>query len=121
MGWDPRIVEMQLAKGEMEMEEAVKQWKQRGHLMALIKPELAPRDPLVDIEEHMRRFTEGSLTLADLTKAYVPSELAKVERSLTNAVATGTYKVPRRLPGSTAATATKALPWTRAEEGARLQ
>ena len=121
MGWDPRIVEMQLAKGEMEMEEAVKQWKQRGHLMALIKPELAPRDPLVDIEEHMRRFTEGSLTLADLTKAYVPSEIAKVERSLTNAVATGTYKVPRRLPGSTAATATKALPWTRAEEGACLQ
>jgi hypothetical protein len=156
-GWEPRVVEMQLARGEMEMEEAVKQWKQRGHLMALIKPELAPRDPLLDFDEHMKKFAEGafavrgrrrargaagggaararspatlaragalssagSLTLADFTKGYKPSELGKAERALEAAVAAGTYKSPRRLPGATAATAAKQLPWARAQE-ARLQ
>ena len=148
-GWEPRVVEMQLARGEMEMEEAVKQWKQRGHLMALIKPELAPRDPLLDFEEHMKKFADGawpaappgarvrrcrarsrpprsppfliagSLTLADFTKGYKPSELGKAERALEAAVASGTYKAPRRLPGASGSA--KALPWTRAQQDAQLQ
>jgi hypothetical protein len=62
----------------------------------------------------------GSLTLADFTKGYKPSELGKAERALEAAVAAGTYKSPRRLPGATAATAAKQLPWARAQE-ARLQ
>ena len=68
-GWEPRVVEMQLARGEMEMEEAVKQWKQRGHLMALIKPELAPRDPLLDFDEHMKKFAEGAFAVRGRRRA----------------------------------------------------
>ena len=121
--WDPRVVEMQLSRGEMEMEEAVKQWKQRGHLMALIKPELAPRDPVLDVDEHMARVADGSLTLADFTRGYKPSELARAARSIEAALAAGSYKAPRRLPGSTAASATAAqVVLARAErEAARLQ
>ena len=121
-GWEPRVVEMQLARGEMEMEEAVKQWKQRGHLMALIKPELAPRDPLLDVEEHMARLADGSLTAADFMRGYKPSELARAARSIEAALAAGTYKQPRRLPGSTAASAAAAQALlARSDEAARLQ
>lgn len=30
---DPRIIEMLIVKGEMEMEETMMQWKQRGHVI----------------------------------------------------------------------------------------
>ena len=30
---DPRIIEMLIAKGEMEMEETMMQWSQRGHVV----------------------------------------------------------------------------------------
>lgn len=115
-GGDPRLLDMLLAKGEMELQEAMNQWKQRGHLMQLIKPELDAADPLLDIGEHMARFADGSLDFRDFTKGYRPSELAAAARQLEAAIAAGTYKSPARLPG--ASTGGRALPW--AEDDASL-
>jgi hypothetical protein len=57
-------------------------WKQRGHLMTIIKPELDPADPVLDFEEHMRRFMDGTLEHGMLTKDYSKGEVTKVARQL---------------------------------------
>ena len=36
---DPRIVELMLARAQMEVEETMQQWKQKPHLMAILQPE----------------------------------------------------------------------------------
>lgn len=52
---DPRIMEMFLARAEMEYEETINQWKQKGHLMAILQPEASAPDPWYDEEEFFRR------------------------------------------------------------------
>lgn len=85
-------------------------WKQRGHIMALLKPELESPDPLLDFEEHMRRFNDGTLELEMLTKEYDEKELAKAARQLEAAIASG-IKDPEYLPG--ASLSLGKLPWAR--------
>lgn len=52
---DPRIVEMLLERARQEYEETMQQWKQKGHLMAILQPELAAPDVWTDEEEFFRR------------------------------------------------------------------
>jgi hypothetical protein len=52
---DPRIVELFLQRAKMEHEETMNQWKQRGHILELLQPELSAPDPWVDEEEYFRR------------------------------------------------------------------
>ena len=52
---DPRITEMMLEKARQEFEETMQQWKQKGHLMAILQPELAAPDCWTDDEEFFRR------------------------------------------------------------------
>lgn len=63
---DPRVITMLLAKAEMEFEETINQWKQRGHLMMLLDNELPPPQPMRDSEEFFKRFLNGSLTSKDV-------------------------------------------------------
>jgi len=77
---DPRIVELLIQQGEMELQETRQQWKQRGHLMALIKPEVPPPDPLVDCDEMFRRFLDGSLTEGSIWRDHNPAEQARLLR-----------------------------------------
>jgi hypothetical protein len=63
---DPRVVDLLLTKSEMEFEETLQQWKQRGHLMNLLDPELPAPEPMTDAEEFFRRFLNGSLTSKDV-------------------------------------------------------
>lgn len=73
-------------------------WKQRGHLMTIIKPELDPADPVLDFEEHMRRFMDGTLEHGMLTKDYSKGELTKVARQLESQI--GAEEVgAKRIPG----------------------
>lgn len=94
-------------------------WKQRGHLMALIKPDLEPADPVVDIEEHMRRLLDGSLTFEALTKDYHKQDMAKAARQVETAMAQGTYKAPKRIPGNSVGSAE--LPWAQQAEAPQLR
>lgn len=107
---DPRIVDMLLTKGEMELEETRNQWKQRGHLMSLIKPDLDPADPIVDFEEHMRRLSDGTLEMSSLTRGYSRVEMQRAERQINAQLEAGSYKAPTRLPGASAASGS--LPWS---------
>ena len=75
---DPRIIDMILAKGEMEFEETLQQWKQRGHLLNLLNPELPEPDVLIDAEEFFRRFLNGTLTSKDVWKDWDRAEQARV-------------------------------------------
>ncbi len=52
---DPRIVDMLLARGVMEEEETLNQWKQRSHVIGLLQPELEAPDVWYDEEEFARR------------------------------------------------------------------
>ena len=63
---DPRVLDVLLAKGEMELAETVNQWKQRSHLMALLDNEAPPPPPMRDAEEFFKRFLNGSLTSKDV-------------------------------------------------------
>lgn len=91
-------------------------WKQRGHIMALLKPELESPDPLLDFEEHMRRFNDGTLEMEMLTKDYDEKELAKAARQLEAAIASGA-KDPEYLPGASASLGK--LPWARRADDER--
>ena len=84
---DPRIIDMLITRGEMELEEARNQWKQRGHLMAVIKPELPPADPLLDAEEFFKRFLDGTLDETTLWRGHVHSEQVKTIKKLAAQVA----------------------------------
>ena len=79
--------------------------------MLLIKPDLDPADPLLDFDEHMRRFADGTLDASTLTKGYDRAELSKAARQLEASIQQGTYKSPTRLPG--ASIASGQLPWSR--------
>lgn len=52
---DPRITEMMIDKARQEFEETMQQWKQKGHLMAILQPELAAPDFWTNEEELFRR------------------------------------------------------------------
>ena len=52
---EPRILESLLARAAMEREETVNQWKQKGHLLAILHPENVPADPWLDEDEFFRR------------------------------------------------------------------
>ncbi len=52
---DPRLVELLLQRARMEREEALNQWKQKGHMMELLQPQLTPPDAWLDEEEFFRR------------------------------------------------------------------
>lgn len=58
---DPRMIDTLIAKGEMELQEARQQWKQRGHLMALLKPDLVAADPLIGAYSPRRISPEASM------------------------------------------------------------
>jgi hypothetical protein len=75
---DPRVVDIMLAKAEMEFEETIEQWKQRGHLMQLLDPELPAPDPLLDSEELFRRFIDGTLTSKDVWKDFNRAEQLRI-------------------------------------------
>ena len=51
---DPRVQEVLLAKGEMELKETLEQWKQKPHLMDFLKEEESEEDPFSS-EEIVRR------------------------------------------------------------------
>jgi len=42
---DPRVIELLLDNGRMEIEETMQQWKQKPHIMAILEPEIEPVDP----------------------------------------------------------------------------
>ncbi len=52
---DPRVLELLLDKARMEHEETMKQWKQRGHVIQMLTPQLAAPDAWLDEEEFFRR------------------------------------------------------------------
>jgi hypothetical protein len=52
---DPRIVEMLLEKARQEFEETMQQWKQKGHLMLILQPEVSAPDVWLDEEEFFKR------------------------------------------------------------------
>jgi hypothetical protein len=85
--------------------------------MSLLKPDLDPSDPVIDFEEHMRRFLDGTLEADVLTKGYNRTDLDRITRQVENSIAAGSYKTPRYLPGVTADEAAL-LPWARDEEDA---
>ena len=75
---DPVVVDQLLAKAEMDFEETVQQWKQRGHLLNLLEPDVPAPDPMLDAEEFFRRFLDGSLTSRDVWKDWSRAEQARV-------------------------------------------
>lgn len=75
---DPRVTARILAAAEMEFEETVNQWKQRGHLMNLLDPEVPPPDPMLDAEEFFRRFLDGSLSSKDVWMGWSRAEQVRV-------------------------------------------
>ncbi|XP_049873906.1 NADH dehydrogenase [ubiquinone] 1 alpha subcomplex subunit 6 [Pectinophora gossypiella] len=40
---DIRVIDMLVIKGQMELEESVKMWKQKGHIMTYFKPTIEPK------------------------------------------------------------------------------
>ncbi|KAJ2949015.1 hypothetical protein O0L34_g5956 [Tuta absoluta] len=40
---DVRVIDMLVIKGQMELEECVKSWKQKGHIMAYFAPTIEPK------------------------------------------------------------------------------
>ena len=58
---EPRILESLLARAYMEREETVNQWKQKGHLLAILQPDETPADAWLDEDEFFRRFLDGSI------------------------------------------------------------
>lgn len=89
---DPRIIDMLIQRGEMELQEARNQWKQRGHLMAILQPEVPAADPLVDPEEFFRRFLDGSLDESTLWRGHVRSEQKRVMAALQERSAAGSLE-----------------------------
>jgi hypothetical protein len=51
---DPRVKEVLLAKGEMELKETLEQWKQKPHMIDLLKEDDEGVDPFTP-EEVVRR------------------------------------------------------------------
>ena len=90
---EPRIIDMVLAKGEMEFEETLNQWKQRGHLLNLLNPEVPPPDALLDAEEFFRRFLNGSLTSKDVWKDWDATEQARILKAVAADPETGDSRV----------------------------
>lgn len=79
---DPRIVDMLLTKSEMEFEETLNQWKQRGHLMYQLDPELPAPETMTDSEDFFRRFLNGSLTSKDVWMDWSRRDQLKTLRSV---------------------------------------
>ena len=46
----------------MEREETVNQWKQKGHLLAILQPDETPADPWLDEDEFFRRCVRARET-----------------------------------------------------------
>jgi hypothetical protein len=62
---DPRMIEILLQRCRMEREETVNQFKQRGHIMELLQPELQAPDAWLDDEEFFRRcVARGGLAVS---------------------------------------------------------
>jgi NADH dehydrogenase (ubiquinone) 1 alpha subcomplex subunit 6 len=72
---EPRIIESLLARGAMEREETINQWKQKGHLLALLHPEAAPADPWLDEEEFFRRFLDGTINESAVWAGFDPKKI----------------------------------------------
>lgn len=79
---DPRLLEALLARGEMELQEARQQWKQKGHVEALLTPELPPSDALSSLAEFEKQFLEGSVDDFTLWRGHNAAEQEKILRKV---------------------------------------
>merc|ERR1712243_246603 len=52
---DIRVVDMLVVKGQMELVETVKMWKQKGHVMSYFKPTVNPKPA-----DFLSKFLSGS-------------------------------------------------------------
>jgi hypothetical protein len=72
---EPRIIESLLARGAMEREETINQWKQKGHLLAILEPESGLADAWLDEEEFFRRFLDGSINEETVWAGWDPRKM----------------------------------------------
>lgn len=86
---EPRIVESLLARGAMEREETINQWKQKGHLLAILEPESGLADPWLDEEEFFRRFLDGTINEETVWAGWDPRRMEERIAKLKKALAEG--------------------------------
>ena len=83
---EPRIIESLLARGAMEREETINQWKQKGHLLAILEPESGSTDAWLDEDEFFRRFLDGTINEETVWAGWDPRKMeervAKLKKSL---------------------------------------
>lgn len=83
---EPRIIESLLARGAMEREETINQWKQKGHLLAILEPESGLADAWLDEEEFFRRFLDGTINEETVWAGWDPRKMeervAKLKKTL---------------------------------------
>jgi len=72
---EPRILESLLARAAMEREETVNQWKQKGHLLAILQPDETPADAWLDEDEFFRRFLDGSINEETVWAGWDPRKM----------------------------------------------
>lgn len=104
---DPRVVDMMIVKAEMELEETLNQWKQRGHVLDLleVKDETSLVDPDKDVDLTRRHgWLEAIVTRCEAASgtSHNPERLAKVTsvaRAKEWGEMPGTQLAPLSIPG----------------------